>query len=118
MPVKYIHHKGKKILFVDFTNQLGDQAIATLDEEAKEMQNWTENGLILNDFHGSKGSPAFMAHAKKLGKEVFVYKVYKSAAIGLTGLQMILLQAYNNFTKDKIVPFNTEEEAKDWLVKD
>lgn len=118
MPLKYIHHKGKKILFVDFTNQIGDQAIATLDEEAKEMENWTGKGLILNDFHGAKGSPAFMAHAKKLGKEVFVNTVHKSAAIGLTGLQMILLQAYNNFTKDKIVPFNTEEEAKEWLVKD
>ena len=118
MPVKYIQYKGKRILFVDFSNQLGDQAIATLDEEAKAMETWTEKGLILNDFHNSKASSAFMAHAKKLGKEVFVRTVYKSAAIGLTGIQMILLQAYNNFTKDKIVPFNTEEEAKEWLIKD
>lgn len=118
MPVSYIYYKGKKILYADFTNQVGDQGISTLDDEAKAMEDWTEKGLILNNFHNAKASPAFMAHAKKLGKEVFVRTVYKSAAIGLTGLQMVLLQAYNSFTKDKIIPFNTEEEAKEWLIKD
>ena len=59
-----------------------------------------------------------MAEAKKLGKELFVHTIHKSAAIGLTGIQNILLQAYNTFAKDKLVPFATEEEAKEWLIKD
>jgi hypothetical protein len=118
MPIKYIQYKGRKILYVDFSNMTGDQAIATLDEEAKEMQNWTEKGIVLNDFRNSKGSSEFMAHAKKLGKEVFSRTIYKSAAIGLTGIQMVLLQAYNTFAKDKLTPFKTEEEAKEWLIED
>ena len=121
MPVKYIQYKGKTILYVDFRNMTGDQtkeAIATLDEEAKIMGTWTQKGLILNDFHNSKASQEFMAHAKKLGKEVFAENVKKSACIGITGVQNILLQAYNAFSKDKLVPFATEEEAKEWLIED
>jgi hypothetical protein len=118
MPVKYIQYKGKTILYCDFRNQTGDEGIATLDDEAKAMETWTQKGLVLSDFHNSKGSSNFMAHAKKLGKEVFAPKTHKAAAIGLSGLQMILLQAYNTFSKDKLVPFDTEEEAKEWLIKD
>jgi hypothetical protein len=118
MPIKYIQYKGKKILFVDFSNMTGDQAIATIDEEVKEMQNWTEKGLVLNVFYNAKATSEFMAHAKKAGKEVFVRTIYKSAAVGLTGLQMVLLQAYNTFSKDKLTPFKTEEEAKEWLIKE
>ena len=59
-----------------------------------------------------------MAEEKKLGKELFSAMEKKTAAIGITGIQNILLQAYNAFSKDKIVPFATEQEAKDWLIKD
>ena len=118
MPVKYIQYKGKTILYCDFRNMTGDQGIAVLDEEAKAMKTWTQKGLVLSDFHNSKGSQEFMAHAKKLGKEVFAEKTHKSAAIGLAGVQSILLQAYNAFSKDKLVPFASEEEAKEWLIKE
>jgi hypothetical protein len=121
MPVKYVQYKGKTIFYVDFRNMTGEQtkeAIATLDEEAKEMRTWKQKGLILNDFRNAKATTEFMSYAKKLGKEVFAAKVRKSAAIGITGVQSILLQAYNAFAQDKIVPFATEEEAKEWLIKD
>ena len=118
MPVKYIQYKGKTILYVDFRNLTGDECMAVLDDEAKAMQTWTKPGLILSDFHNSKGSTEFISHAKKLGKEVFTAMEKKTAAIGITGIQNILLQAYNTFAKDKIVTFATEEEAKEWLIKD
>ena len=121
MPVNYIQYKGKKILYVDYRNMTGEQtaeAIANLEEEAKEMRTWTKKGLILTDFRNAKASAEYMAHAKKLGKEVFAEKIQKSAALGITGVKNILLQAYNAFSKDKLVPFNSEEEAKEWLIKD
>jgi hypothetical protein len=118
MSIKYIEYKGKKILYVDFRNQIGIEGIETLDEEAKELQTWTQKGLILSDFRNSTGSVEFMSHAKKLGKEVFAPNTLKAAAIGITGVKNILLQAYNAFTKDKLLTFDTEEEAKEWLIKD
>jgi hypothetical protein len=118
MPVKYIQYKGKTILYVDYSNTTGDKAIATLYEEAKEVRTWKEPGLVLNDFRNSKATSEFMSEAKKLGKELFSAMEKKTAAIGITGIQNILLQAYNAFSKDKIVPFATEEEAKEWLIED
>ncbi len=119
--LKYIQYKGKTILYVDYRNltvQDQQEAMALLDDEANEMRTWTRKGLVLTDFRRGKATPEFIAYGKKLGKEVFSEKVLKSACLGITGVQNILLQAYNTFTKDKIVPFNTEEEAKEWLVKD
>lgn len=118
--LKYIQYKGKSILYLDLSNMTGAQtkeAIALLDEEAKEMRTWTQKGLILTDFRNSKANSEFIAHGKKLTKEVFSTIPHKSAAIGITGVQNILLQAYNTLAKNKIVPFNTEEEAKGWLIK-
>jgi len=117
MPVKYIQYKGKTILYCDFRNLTAEEGIATLDAEAREMKTWKEKGLILCDYHNSKGTSEFMSHAKKLGKEVFAPMTLKAAAIGVTGIQSVLLQAYNAFSKDKLVPFATEEEAKEWLIK-
>lgn len=118
MPVSYIQYKGKTIFYVDFRNMTGDQAIATLDEEAKEMRTWTKKGIILNDFRNAKATSGFMSHAKKLGKEIFAQMTHKAAAIGITGIQSVLLQAYNTFTDAKLVPFDSEEEAKEWLIKE
>jgi hypothetical protein len=121
MPVSYIQHKGKTILYVDYRNMTGEQtkeAIEILEEEARELRTWSQKGLVLTDFRNAKASQEYMTHAKKLGKEVFADKIQKSAALGITGVKSILLQAYNAFSKDKIVPFDSEEEAKEWLVKD
>ena len=119
--LKYISYKGKRILYVDYSNlsgELAKEAMGLLDDEANEMRTWTQRGLVLSDFRNSKANSEFIAYGKKLGKEVFADKVLKSACIGITGVQSILLQAYNAFSKDKIVPFATEEEAKEWLIKD
>lgn len=121
MPVSYIQYKGKTILYVDYRNMTGEQtkeAIAILEEEARVLSSWTQKGLVLTDFRSAKASQEYMAHAKKLGKEVFAEKIQKSAALGITGVKSILLQAYNAFSRDKIVSFDSEEEAKEWLVKD
>jgi len=118
MPVRYIQYKGKTILYVDYSNTTGDKAITTLHEEEKEVRSWKEPGLVLNDFRNSKATSEFMTEAKKLGKEIFSAMEKKTAAIGITGIQSVLLQAYNTFSKDKMVPFATEEEAKEWLIKD
>jgi hypothetical protein len=123
MPVKKILYKGKTIYYSDYRNMTVNQemqGMANLDEMAEIARTWTEKSpvLVLSDFRNSKATPAFMAHAKKLAKEVFSKVDHKGAAIGITGVKNILLQAYNVFKKDKLVPFATEEEAKEWLIKD
>lgn len=117
MSLKYIEYKGKKILYVDYRNKNGIENMATIDAAAKEIGSWTQKGLSLSDFRNATATPEFMAHLKKVGAEVFQPKA-KIAVLGITGVKNILLQAYNAFTKNEVVPFETEEEAKEWLIKD
>jgi hypothetical protein len=118
MSIKYIDYKGKKILYIDFRNKNGDENVATLDAVAEEMKTWKEKGLTLSDFRNSKASPAYMARIKQLGTEIFIPMTVKNAAIGLTRIQRVLLNAFNAFCKTEGRAFDTEEEAKEWLIKD
>ena len=57
-----------------------------------------------------------MKKASEYGKEVFNERTSKNAAIGVSGIKKILLQAYNLVVKDKLLPFNTKEEALEYLI--
>lgn len=118
MSIKYVVYKGKRILYVDYRNKVGEQAIPILDEAAAEMRSWSQKGLMLSDFRDAHASPEFMIHLKKIGEEVFAPNTIKLACLGITGVKKILLNAYNSFTKSTSVAFDTEEEAKEYLVKD
>ncbi len=116
--LSYQQYKGKNILYIDFRNKRRDQNIATIYEAAKEVRAWTEKGLILPDFRNAVTTPEFLTHAKQLGLEVFAPKSLKSACIGITGVKKKLLQEYNTFCNGSVVSFETEEEAKEWLIRD
>ena len=117
MGFSYITHKGKKVLFVDYTKCKTPEEMIVLLEKAKdEYENSSVKILGLSDFTGTFGTDAFMKRAKKLGP-YFDQKTDKSATIGIVGIKKILLQAYNRFIKIKNIPFNTKQEALDYLVK-
>jgi hypothetical protein len=118
MSVKWIDHKGKRILYVDFRGMDEHQMIAQLDVLAKEIAQAPGELLVLNNFEGASATTKFMARAKQTGKDRVGTKVTKSAALGITGVKEILLAGYNRFTGRSLVPFKTEAEALEWLVKD
>ena len=43
-------------------------------------------------------------------------KMTKIAVVGITGIKKIFLNVYNQFIGGKTKAFETEEEAKEWLV--
>jgi hypothetical protein len=116
--LSYQQYKGKNILYIDFRNKKRNQNIATIYDAAKEVRAWTEKGLILPDFRNAITTPEFLTYAKQLGLEVFAPKSLKSACIGITGAKKKLLQEYNTFCSRSVVSFETEEEAKEWLIRD
>jgi hypothetical protein len=118
MSISYISHKGKKILYIDYTNcKTIPETLAVLEEVKNEFLNSTGDWLTLNDFRGGYGSSEYMKKANQYAREIFNQRPAKNAAIGVNGLKKILLQAYNSVVKDKIIPFDTKEEALDYLAK-
>jgi hypothetical protein len=58
-----------------------------------------------------------MELVKKYGKELFDARTIKNTALGINGVKKILLSAYNITVKNKLIPFDTKEEALEFLVK-
>jgi hypothetical protein len=118
MSVSYIPHKGKKVMFVDYSKCKNVQETLDVLKIAKqEYLKSNEMILALNDFSDAFGNTEFMTEVRKLSKELFDKKSLKLAAIGVVGLKKVLLNAYNVFAAKKVAVFNTKTEALDYLVK-
>ena len=118
MSISFLQHKGKKIVYVDYSHCKTEKELLTVLFELRDVyKNSSENFITLSDFTGTFGSRNFMKEANRLGKELFDAQTKKSSVLGITGLRKVLLQAYNAIMKNKLVPFETKKEALDYLVK-
>lgn len=118
MEIKWIEYKGKNILLCDYRGAKSDKdMIDHINQFADMLRQQTGRTLSLSNYENTVISTAFMVEAKKLGTEVGLVKMGKSALLGVTGLKKIMLKSYNTITgqKDNRM-FETEEEAKEWLV--
>jgi hypothetical protein len=118
MSVSYIFHKGKRVMFIDYSNcKTIEDTLKVLEMVKNEYLKTNEMLITLNDFNGGFGSKEFMKRATELGKELFNKRTHKTAAIGVTGMKKVLINSYNMFMTNKLHIFDTKEEALDFLVK-
>jgi hypothetical protein len=112
-------HKGKKIMYVDYTHcKSPEEMIKVLYEVKAEYERTTEMFISVADFRGCYGSSEFLKEAQKVAREIIDQRTSKTAVLGVTGIKKVLLQSYNAFIKHKMVPFDTKEQAFEYLVKD
>ena len=115
--ISYIPYKGKQILYVDYSHCNDKwEMIALVEASAPHYSKAPGKILTLSDFNNVTGSPEYMNRVKALGKELFDAKTEKGAVLGITGLKKVLLQGYNLISKQKIVAFDTKEEALEYLT--
>ncbi|MBN1926108.1 MAG: hypothetical protein JW798_09750 [Prolixibacteraceae bacterium] len=119
MSYSFIHYKGKKILYVDYTKcTTVKDTIDIINAVRDEYLRTTENYLSLNNFTNVTVNNEYMEVVKKYGKEIFDARTTRNAAIGITGIKKVLLGAYNLIVKNKLIAFDTKEEALEYLVKE
>lgn len=117
MSISFIHHKGTKILYCDYSQcKTTHETIAELGRVREYFLASNENFIVLNDFSNAPVSNEFMELAKKYAREAFDEKTILSACIGISGIKKILLSAFNLVAKHKINSFNTKEEALHFLT--
>ena len=117
--VKWIEHKGKKIIHLDYTNLNSrdkESFYLVLDEANEFIMSAGNDLLILVDIRDSFGDSEISKRMKVDGKMEKPY-IHKEAVVGITGVKKVLLKGINLFTNIGITPFETIEEAKDWLVE-
>lgn len=119
MGLSFIQHKGKTILYVDYsTCKTVEETILLLERVRIEYINTVGKYLLLNNFTNAIASNDFMDLARKYGREVLDSRTERCAALGITGLKKVFLSTYNITVKNKMIAFDTRQEALDFLVKE
>ena len=116
--ISFISHNGKSILYVDYS-QCKDkwEMIALVEATVPHYKNAPGKILSLSDYNNVTGSPEYMNVVKQLGKELFDAKTERGAVLGITGLKKVLLQGYNLVSKQKIMAFDTKDQALKYLTE-
>ena len=117
MSIEWISHKGNKILYVKYTG-LSPEAMRDQVKSATQtiIDTKSDQNLVLTDMQECFVDEAFLELSKQQGK-LSLPHCSKSAIVGLTGVKKLLLKGVNAFTPKAREPFDTIEEAKEWLVK-
>jgi hypothetical protein len=114
--IRFISHKGKKILLVDATNlspgelvELLPLALSRITAEARSSV------LLLADFSGSKVDKKGVEAIKPA---LVIDRPYlkRSAWVGTENLPKIFYEHLKSFSQRELPLFKTREEAMDWLV--
>ncbi len=117
--VKFIEHKGQKIIYLDFSNMHGEDLIHVVHEfEQLVMSNKDNTRLVsLTNFTNSHIYGDGLREIKQVAKRVRPY-LHKRAVIGITGAKMVLYKMVNFFAGGSPTKlFTTIEEAKDYLTE-
>jgi len=112
------NYKGKKIYIHDFHGMSGEELLRDIPLLAKETLSKTDKAqLIVFDVTDGKASPKAVLAFKKAAADIRPV-TKKAAIIGVTSLQKILLNSVNLISSLGAKPFDSMQEAKDWLIRE
>ena len=111
--VRWIEHKGKKIIYLDLQKLADKHYIETLVEFEKfVLENKKNRNLCsLTNVTGARVFGQALLATKRIAKTTRPF-LKKQAVVGLSEAKKILAQAVNMFAgSSPTLPFKTEEEA-------
>ncbi len=114
--VRFIEHKEKKILFIDFSNAKEEEVLTTIEAAGVLIRKEPEGSLLtLTD----------VTHTRYNGQVIESMKEYTSgnkphvkaaAILGVNRIKKIIYNKVMEVAKRKIQIFDTDVKAKDWLI--
>jgi hypothetical protein len=116
--VRFIEHQGKRVLFINYSHCDVAMMKAVAEEGHRVIAREAPNSVLtLNDVTGTtfdKESVAVL-QAKVAANAPYVRR---AAVIGISGLQRLIYEGVQAFTRRRIPLFERRQEALDWLVQD
>jgi hypothetical protein len=117
---RFIDHKGKKILLLDYT-ELGTSPEQLQEEIARTRQIISTQPpgslLTLTDVRGSRITPGNVKAMQELVRHNAPYVQWGAVIVGLTGIQLTAFRAIQAVSRRRnLRAFNDMDEAKDWLA--
>ncbi len=117
MSAEWIFHKGKRILYINYGGLQKEEQLAQIRQAHRLLlESGSKENLTISDIRDMGVSQAFVDLAKQQGK-LSGPITKKAAVLGVVGIRKVLLEAVNRFSGNPRKPFDTLEDAKDWLVE-
>ena len=116
---KFIEHKGRRILLMDFSNTREKENVLDTCERIKELarREPPESVYGLVDISNSPFDTEIAQALKETAKHNKPY-MKVTATVGVHGVRMVILRAIMAFSGRKnFVLKDTREEALDWLAE-
>jgi hypothetical protein len=114
--VKVITYKNKQIMFWSYPDGIMQKDLVEALRQQIEFGRQNKHiKYMITDFSNVSVGHEFMLIAKS---NLDVFDRLKSALLGITGLKKILLMGFNRVAKNQVLPFDTKEEALEYLVQD
>jgi hypothetical protein len=118
---RFIEYKGKEIYMVDYTHIKSTAEFLAVIKDTNAFREKVKaegkrNILMLVDVTGSYIYGEIFEAIKKSGR-ISKELTRKEAVVGVIGAQKILLRIAQLFTGMQLQPFDTLDEAKEWLVQ-
>ena len=114
---RFIEHKGKQILLLDYAGVRDpDEALRSIEHSKHVVASQPASSLlVMTVVRDARYNAAVLQAMKELASHNEPY-VRHSAVVGMSGLHRIAYQAVILFSKRNIKVFDQEAEALDWLV--
>ena len=111
-------HRGKRVLIIDYSQcdvrQMKEMIGLTRSLIATQLPN---SLLTLSDVTGATFNIDVVEQLKEMTKQNAAY-VRKAALVGVTGLQALIYNVVQTFSKRNIPVFSNKEEALKYLLAD
>ena len=117
-----IYHNNKEIIHINYQGLTEEQGIQYTKDFTSYIMEYGKNNtgtiLVLVDMRNYTVTSKHMEVSKQEGKITGnLFPDNKTAVLGVTGIRNVLLKSYNFITGNKMNPFNSEEEALEWLTR-
>lgn len=116
--VRFIEHAGRRVLFINYSHCDVAMLKAVAEEGHRVIAREQPNSVLtLNDVTGTTFDKESVAVLQAKVADNAPY-VQRAAVIGINGLQRLIYEGVQAFSRRRIPLFETRAEALSWLVRD
>jgi hypothetical protein len=116
--VRFIEHQGQRVLFINYSHCDVAMLKAVAEEGHRVIaREQPDSVLTLNDVTGTTFDKESVAVLQSKVAANAPY-VRRAAVIGISGLQRLIYEGVQAFSRRRIPLFEDRQEALNWLVRD
>jgi stage II sporulation SpoAA-like protein len=116
--VRFITHRGKRVLFIDHSRSTPEEILRTMDEVEHIIAAEPGDSLLtLSDFTGTAFDKAAADRMKVVAAKDRPH-VRRAALVGAESIPEVYFHNLESFSARHFPKFRTREEALDWLTDD